>query len=204
MIRKSILALSLLVMTLGTVAVSAGAANASVGPHKTTPPVTFTGKITCAIAKTSTITFKPGLPFGPKTAKVTITVNASLTNCKGKTSQGGATIVSGTATGKTTVSASCESLVTSVPSPKGTIVWTTKAKGKTAADSTTTLSKGKLTASKAGIVTETFDSKQKGSFAGSGSVEMVLVPTETQLLAACGTKAGLTKIKVASGKLVAG
>ncbi|MFZ0173294.1 MAG: hypothetical protein WAL04_16560, partial [Acidimicrobiales bacterium] len=60
MIRKTVLALSLLVMALGTVVVSSAAANASVGPRKTTA-VTFTGKITCKIvSKGSTITVKPG------------------------------------------------------------------------------------------------------------------------------------------------
>jgi hypothetical protein len=194
-IRKSVLSLALLATTLGTVAVSTAGASASVAPHKVTT-VTFTGKLTCKVASTSTITIKPGLMLVTK-RKVTLTTTVTLTGCTGKTSQGGAKILSGLATGKATADTSCAGLLTPpLPSPKGKIVW--KTKGNHATNTTFTLSKGALN-SKTG--TETYSSTQKGSFAGKGTSSLKVKQTTSQLETACESKTGLTKINIASGKV---
>jgi hypothetical protein len=200
-IRKTVLALSLLVMALGTVVVSSAAANASVGPRKTTA-VTFTGKITCKIvSKGSTITVKPGLLLTAKRPHgETFTTTINLAKCTGKTSEGGSTILSGKVSGKGTANTTCVGLLTPpLPTTKGTIVW--KTKGLPAASTTFTLSKGSLD-STTGV--ETYSSKQKGSFSGKGSVSAKVKQSTTQLETACESSKGLTTINLASGKVVAG
>jgi len=189
-IRKTVLALSLLVIALGTVAVSSSVAGASV--HGT---VTFTGSISCKVATSSEVTSRPGLETTTP-RKVKFTVSATLVGCKGKTSKGGAKIVSGALTGKATGSYDCEDLL-SPPPLKGKIVWTTI--GKAAAGTAITFSSGALS-----FPNLTYTSTQTGSFAGTGSVSLTIKGSEDALLAVCGTKKGLTKIKLSSGQVSLG
>lgn len=189
MFRKYVLALTLLALPLATL-VGSSAANASPA-HTST--VTFTGKIDCKIASTSTITSKPGLLLLTK-AKVTLTLSATTTKCTGHTSQGGAKILSGKASASVTGQYDCLSLLGTLPTLKGAIVW--KTSGKAATKTTVSLSAGKVD-SKTNVVT--YHAAQKGSFAGARTVAATIKQTEAQLEAACETKAGLTKINLSSG-----
>jgi hypothetical protein len=187
--RKYVLALTLLALPLATL-VGTTAASASQA-HTTT--VTFTGKIDCKIASTSTITSKPGLKLTTP-AKVTFTLSATTTKCSGHTTQSGDKIISGKVSASITGKYDCLSLLGTLPTLKGSIIW--KTSGKAATKTSLTLSAGKVD-SKTDIVT--YHSRQKGSFAGARTVAAKIKQTETQLEKACETKAGLTKINLSSG-----
>jgi hypothetical protein len=190
-IRKYVLALSLLALPLGFVAATGSAANAAVRPHST---VTFTGKISCSI--TGKITAKPGLELTtPQT--VTLTLSATGTKCTGSTSQGGATIVSGKAVGSVKGSYSCESLLSSVPSPAGNITW--KTTGNKATPTAFKLSGGKFNSGPPIVIT--YNSTQTGSFAGSGKTSATIKQTQSQLVKSCESKAGLKSLTISSGSI---
>jgi len=187
--RKYVLALTLLALPLATL-VGTTAAGAS---QAHTATVTFTGKIDCKIASTSAITSKPGLQLLKK-AKVTFTISATTTKCSGHTSQGGDKIISGKVSASVTGSYDCLNLLGTLPTLKGSIVW--KTSGAPATKTSLTLSAGKVD-SKTDVVT--YHAGQKGSFAGARTMAAKVKQTEAQLEKACETKAGLTKINLASG-----
>jgi hypothetical protein len=191
MIRKLALALSLLALPLGMVVASGSVANAAVA-HKTA--VTFTGSVSCAI--TGSISASPPLVIAPA-ASTTITLKATAKDCTGDTTQSGVTLTKGMVSGKVTADIDCESLLSGVPSPVGTINWT-GTKGKIA-PSDITLSNGSASFG-ATTTTITFDSSQTGSFAGSGSVSGTVKKTETQLVDECDGN-GIKKLAISSGTL---
>lgn len=189
MLRKYVLAFSLLALPLATL-VGSSVANASVHPQKS---VTFTGTITCQAGSTSTITATPGLLLS-KAQTVTVAVTGTLTKCSGHTSQGGAKIISGKVSGKVTGSYDCLALLGKLPAPKGSIVW--KTKGKKASKTHFWLANGAYSAT---ANTLTYTASQTGSFAGSASVVLDVKDTEAQLTKLCESKTGLTTISLSGG-----
>lgn len=197
-IRKHVLALSLVALSLGSVALSTTAANASVRPHKS---VTMTGTVSCKIAGkiTASQVAAPtkGLELStPENIKITLSVTASA--CTGNTSQGGATVKSGKVSGSITGSYSCESLLASVPNPIGTVKWTSSTTSKIT-NTKFTLSRGKIAGSSPPTIK--YKSTQTGSYAGSGSSTAVVKQTENQLLSACNSANGLKKLTIVSGTI---
>jgi hypothetical protein len=138
-IRKYVLALSLIALPLGTVVASGAAANASVRPHAS---VTFTGSISCALS--GTIKAKPALTNTASTSTIAITLGGTLSKCTGKTTQGGLTIASGTVKSTATLpkGTTCTGLLTDTPNPAGTITWKATKKGGEITATAFKLSKG--------------------------------------------------------------
>jgi hypothetical protein len=191
-IRKYVLALSILSLPLGLVAFGTTTANASVRPHTT---VTMTGSISCKIV--GKITATPGLKLTtPQTVKIVLSVTAS--GCTGNTSQGGATVKSGKVSGTITGSYSCESLLSSVPNPSGTIKWTSSTTTKIA-PTDFALSNGTIVSTAPPTIT--YSSTQTGSYAGSGSTTAVVKQSENALITACSSSTGLTKLTIKSGSI---
>jgi len=156
-------------------------------------PVTFTGKISCKVAPTSTITVKPGLTESDR--KVTFTITATTAGCTGHTRQGGSKIVSGKISGHVTGTFSCIGLFfEGPPAMPATVIW--KATGKAAAPTEVALTDGQLNESGTQV---RYSAKQTGSFKGSGSAEVNPKQTESELEAECTTTTGLTTINVSSG-----
>jgi len=191
-IRKYVLALALLALPIGTVVAAGATANASVRPHTA---VTFTGSVKCKI--TGSITATPPLLLAtPQTT--TIKLTASAKTCTGNTTQGGVTLTTGAISGKVVAkNLDCESLLSGVPNPKGTIKW--KGTGGTISPTNFTLSKG--AASFGSSTTKiTFTSTQTGSFKGTGSSSAIIKKTESQLISECeGT--GIAKLVISSGTI---
>jgi len=191
-IRKYVLAFSILALPLGLVAFSTNAANASVRPHTT---VTMTGSVSCKI--TGKITATPGLLLTTaRSVKIALSVTAS--GCTGHTSQGGATVKSCKVSGTISGSYSCESLLSSVPNPSGTIAWTSSTTTKIA-PTNFKLSGGKITSEKPPTIK--YSSTQTGSYAGKGTSTAVVKQTENQIISACSSANGLTTLTVSSGTI---
>jgi hypothetical protein len=190
-IRKSILALSLLALPIATVVAAGTTANAAVRPHKA---VTFTGKVSCSV--TGSISASPPLTFTAHTT--TISIAGKATKCTGSTKQGGVTLKSGAISGKVVAkNTSCTSLESGVPSPKGTIKWT--GTGGTVAPTAFTLSDGAATFGSS-TTTITFTSTQTGSFKGKGASSSTIDKTESQLISEC-EGSGISKLVIASGTI---
>lgn len=194
MIRKYVLALSLLALPIATIVASDSTANASARPHAA---VTFKGSVTCSI--TGSITASPPLLLSTP-QKTTITLTATATKCKGAKGvlkQDGVTLKSGKASGKVVApKEDCESLVGGVPNPVGTITWA--GTGGTIAPTKFTLSDGSAKFGSSST-TITFTSTQKGSFAGSGASSATVKKTESQLISEC--KTGIAKLVISSGSI---
>jgi hypothetical protein len=194
-IRKYVLALSLLALPIGTVVATGSAANAAVRPLTA---VTFTGSVTCSI--TGSITATPPLLLStPQTT--TIALTATATKCKGAKGvlkQDGVSLKSGKIAGKVVAQKEdCESLVSGVPNPVGTIKW--KGKGGTITPTKFTLSDGSATFGSSST-TITFTSAQTGSFAGSGAASATVDQTESQLIKQC-EGSGVATLAIASGSI---
>jgi hypothetical protein len=190
-IKKYILALSLLALPIATVVASGATANAAVRPDKA---VTFTGKVTCAV--TGSISASPPLTFTAHTT--TISLAGKATKCTGSTKQGGVTLKSGVISGKVVAkNTSCASLESGVPNPVGTVKWT--GTGGTVTPTAFTLTKGSATFGSS-TTTITFSSKQTGSFAGKGSSSGTIDKSESQLIDEC-NGSGISKLVISSGKI---
>jgi hypothetical protein len=192
-IRKYLLATCLLALPLGTLVASGAAAGAST---RTTAPVTFTGSVTCSIS--GAITAKPPLTLDtPQTT--TISLKGTATKCRGKITQGGVKLVSGKISGQIDVqNEDCFALTSGVPNPVGTITW--RGKGGRVTPTSFTLSNGAGTFGTK-KTTIRFSSAQTGSFAGTGKAKATVKKNETQLINECGSKHGLGRLVVASGRI---
>jgi hypothetical protein len=191
-IRRYVLALSLLALPVVAVVASTASANASVRPHA---GVKFTGSVSCSI--TGSIKASPPLLLTtPQTT--TITLTASAKKCTGNTTQGGVTLKTGAISGKVTAkNVDCESLLNGVPNPTGKISW--KGTGGTIQPTTFVLSNGSASFG-ASSTTITFTSTQKGSFKGSGAASATVNQTEDQLISEC-EGSGIAKLVISSGKI---
>lgn len=195
-IRKYVLALSLIALPLGTVVASGAAASASVRPHAS---VTFTGSISCALS--GTIKAKPALTNTASTSTIAITLGGTLSKCTGKTTQGGLTIASGTVKSTATLpkGTTCTGLLTDTPNPAGTITWKATKKGGKITATDFTLSAGSVTSTSP--ITLTFTSTQTGSFAGTGGTTAVIKQSIGTLLTECGGK-GVSSLTLTKGSKV--
>jgi hypothetical protein len=158
LLRKSIIALSVLAAPLMMLAVASSAGASPASTHK------FTGTITCSL--TGKITANPGLTIATPTS-TKISVKATLSGCTGSTTEDGITISGGTANATVTTTTDCEALLEEgLPNVSGEVKWT--ATGGSASTTKFTLSDGTLTEGSPDSVS--YSSTQTGgSFSGASS-----------------------------------
>ncbi|MDA8039184.1 MAG: hypothetical protein M0Z69_08490 [Actinomycetota bacterium] len=165
--------------------------------HRFAKPVTFTGKISCAM--TGSITASPPLKLATA-ATVTLTMKGALARCSGAMTQHKVKILGAALNGTSKGSLSCVSLTKALPALSGTVTYRTH--GGKATVTKFKFSAGTLAAT-AMPVTATYPAKgakasSAGSFAGrTAALHGVVGQTITALTASCRT--GLKTISLVKG-----
>ncbi len=188
MFRKIILGVCAVGLPIGLLAVV-------VAPSVASASVTKTGTGTYSCTKiTGTISFKPALLLTGTSSTETVTIKATSTGCTGGTP--GVTKNTGTETKKTTGTDENACGTLSTPSSaKLKIAYTNGASASTLTGMTSTGTSG---SGKSEFIIN--PAKVTGSYATTtGSITAVLSDSESQILALCNRKTGVTSLKIASG-----
>lgn len=193
MIRRIVMGAAALAFPVSVLTVGQGMSPAGAS----SPPVTFSGSITCAMK--GVIDFKPGL-IQSAAGTTTVKLVADLKNCTGDTTSDGVTVKTGVVKllSTTTGSRDCGSVTNAgqLPDLTGKIKWTAK-HGDAASTLVTSIAGAFIYQDSANGTLDLVlpSSATTGSFAGNTTQTTVMSTIQqSKLLASCNTKRGLKSI----------